>query len=175
MTESGTRWQWNLIGIRSGVVWTWSATFWTYRKVPTRSWNSLEICTLEEPITSRDDSINIFQNLEFTCQKYYWFVPFICNFADFLLACFTWQYQCYRRQRKCSPSTLVFVDKNNTNCNQQIEMIYCKTLIIRLTLFSRGHFQWCIHEAIVSRFAIFSSKILMEGIIDGILVSCSLL
>ena len=37
---------------------------------------------------------------------------------------------------------------------------YCKTLIIRETLFSRSHLQWFIHEILVSRFAISSSIIL---------------
>ena len=42
---------------------------------------------------------------------------------------------------------------------------YCKTLIIRVTLFSRSNHQWFIHETLVSGFAISSSITLMEGII----------
>ena len=47
-----------------------------------------------------------------------------------------------------------------------IYCIYCKILIIRVTLFSRGQQPRFIHETIFSQFVIYSSIILALEIID---------
>ena len=45
-------------------------------------------------------------------------------------------------------------------------MEYCKTLIIRVTLFSRGHRPWYIHETLFSRISMSSSITLIIEIIS---------
>ena len=55
-----------------------------------------------------------------------------------------------------------------------LEVIYCKTLIIRVTLFSRGHQQRFIHETLFSRFVVSSSIILIIEIIGEDFIFTSL-
>ena len=52
------------------------------------------------------------------------------------------------------------------------ENSYCKTLIIRVTLFSQGHQPRFIHESLFSRFIIYSSLILTLEIISEDFILC---
>ena len=55
------------------------------------------------------------------------------------------------------------------------QYMYCKTLIIRVILFSRGHHPRFIHETLYSRLVISSSIILTKGIIGDDFIFTSLL
>ena len=54
------------------------------------------------------------------------------------------------------------------------DIYYCKTLIIRMTLFSQGHRLVYIHETLFSRFNIFCSIILTLEIIGEDFIFASL-
>ena len=56
-----------------------------------------------------------------------------------------------------------------------LSLTYCKTLIIRVTLFSRGHQSRFIHETLFSRFVISSSIILIKEIIGEDFIVANLL
>ena len=62
--------------------------------------------------------------------------------------------------------SLIVTLNNQFNSTQLGGKEYCKTLIIRVTLFSRGHRPWYIHETLFSRIFMSSSITLILEIIS---------
>ena len=92
---------------------------------------------------------------------------FFCKFQ------FVNRYKMYGQCLKDERVIMVLNAQHNTPAHSQ-KIAYCKTLIIPVTLFSRGHHRGYIHENLFSRFVISCSIILPLEIIGEDFIFASL-